>query len=502
MIRDTEEFLAALRSARRAATPLVAVRTADPASTIVLVQRSINGAVDSTPLVSWDVMAGLVALNASGKAMIDRIIGDSSLSAAAGPANVLELATRLSEDAILFYANPQRVWHDAAVVQGIWNLRDTLKSVGAALVLIAPPGVTLPPELTQDVLVLDEPLPSQGVLREIVCKTFVEAGLEPPPEEEQASAVDALLGLAAFPAEQVVAMSISKRGLDHDQLWERKRQVIEQAPGLTVWRGGETFSEVGGCANIKRFLEAVLNGIDPPRVIVFCDEIEKAFAGTGTDLSGVTTEMTGTILSWMQDREADGTVMLGPPGTAKSMIAKAAGNTAGIPTIGFDLSAMKNGIVGSSGERLRAALGIIDAVSGGRSLWLATCNSIGSLPPELRRRFTLGTFFFDLPSPEERDAIWRIYAAKYEVAGPRPQDDNWTGAEIRECCRKAYRLRISLQESAAYIVPVARSASEQIESLRQQSSGKYLSASHPGVYEYGKIATAPRGRALRQLAGE
>jgi len=40
----------------------------------------------------------------------------------------------------------------------------------------------------------------------------------------------------------------------------------------------------------------VLAGIEPPRVVVFIDEIEKAFAGTGTDLSGVKTEMTGTIL--------------------------------------------------------------------------------------------------------------------------------------------------------------------------------------------------------------
>ena len=32
MIRNTEEFLAALRTARRASTPLVSIRTADPAS--------------------------------------------------------------------------------------------------------------------------------------------------------------------------------------------------------------------------------------------------------------------------------------------------------------------------------------------------------------------------------------------------------------------------------------------------------------------------------------
>ena len=48
-------------------------------------------------------------------------------------------------------------------------------------------------------------------------------------------------------------------------------------------------------------------------MIVFVDEIEKAFAGTGTDLSGVKTEMTGTMLSWMQDSNADGIVLIGPP---------------------------------------------------------------------------------------------------------------------------------------------------------------------------------------------
>src|SRR6266581_2879672 len=194
----------------------------------------------------------------------------------------------------------------------------------------------------------------------------------------------------------------------------------------------------------------------------------------------VKTEMTGTMLNWMQDHSADGLIFIGPPGAAKSAVGKAAGATAGIPTVAFDLSAMQSSLVGGSGERLRAALQVVDAISQGKSLWIATCNSIGSLPPELRRRFTLGTFFFDLPAQDERDAIWQIYTSKYGVQDERPHDDNWTGAEIKECCRKAYRLRMSLRQSAEYLVPVARSAADQIESLRQQSSGKYLSASHPG----------------------
>jgi SpoVK/Ycf46/Vps4 family AAA+-type ATPase len=155
-------------------------------------------------------------------------------------------------------------------------------------------------------------------------------------------------------------------------------------------------------------------------------------------------------------------------------------------------------MVGASGERLRAALKVVDAVTDGRSLWIATCNSIGTLPPELRRRFTLGTFFFDLPSPEERRAIWKIYMGKYGLSGELPDDDGWTGAEIKECCRKAYRLKLTLKESAEYIVPVARSAADQIKALRQQASGRFISASHPGVYEFQDSAAVVRpGRAFR-----
>jgi hypothetical protein len=323
-----------------------------------------------------------------------------------------------------------------------------------------------------------------------------------PDEETAGKAVDALIGLSAFPAEQSAAMCLHKNGLDVAALWERKRRVIEEIPGLSIWRGNETFADIGGCENVKRFLSAVVTGAEPPRVVVFCDEIEKAFAGTGTDTSGTKTEMTGTLLSWMQDREADGVIFIGPPGAAKSIVAKATGNAAGIPTIAFDLGAMQNSLIGARGERLRAALAVIDAISQGRSLWIATCNAIATLPPELRRRFTLGTYFFDLPTAEERQQIWKIYETRYAVSGERPNDDGWTGAEIKECCRKAYRLQLSLMDAASYTVPVSRSAAEQIKNLRQSASGKFLSASAPGIYQWDENSVTPiAGRRLR-AAGE
>ena len=500
MIRSMEEFTSAFHAARCVSTPLVAVRTADPASTTHFIIETLKQGRELPPLLGWDVVRGLYAIGRDSGEELARVLGERQ-AATIGPVDALLLAQQLGEDGLLLYSNAHRFWHDPGVMQGIWDLRDPFKATGRMLVLLAAPGATLPQELGQDVLILDEPLPSTTHLEQIVRETFNAANLDEPERPVIAKAVDALIGLAAFPAEQALAISLVKRQLDTEDLWERKRQIIEQTPGLAVWRGGETFEDIGGVENVKDFLRAVLRGVDPPRVVVFIDEIEKAFAGTGTDLSGVKTEMTGTILTYMQDREADGAVFIGPPGAAKSAAAKATGGTAGIPTIAFDLPAMESSLVGASTERLRTALQIIDAVSQGRMLFIATCNSIASLPPELRRRFTLGTFFFDLPSDEERETIWGIYLTKYNVSGQLPNDEGWTGAEIKECCRKAHRLGITLMQAARYIVPVSRSAAEQIKALRQMASGKFISASTLGVYQYQDNPPTSRRRVMRDLDG-
>lgn len=493
MAHTNGQFTTTFKAARRVSTPLVAIRTPDPALAVQRIAEAVSvpGNGGAPPLIGWDVLRGFWPRNEAGRAALQKALGDRD-AASFGPIDALAAATEFVEDTVLLYSNAQRFWGETPVMQAIWNLRDAFKTDGRMLALVTASGATLPEELVQDVLVLDEPLPAEADLGAIARDTFNAAGLPVPDGIVVRRIVDALLGLAAFPAEQVLAMSIGKDGVDVDQLWERKRQVIEQTPGLTVWRGGETLDDIGGCDNVRQFLCAVMSGMHAPRGVVFIDEIEKAFAGTGTDFSGVKTEMTGAILTWMQDHGAEGMIFLGPAGTAKTAVAKAAGNSAGVPTIAFDLGAMQGSLVGESGARLRAALRVVEAVTNGRSLWIATCNSISTLPPELRRRFTLGTFFFDLPTAEERAAIWKIYQQKYGVCGPLPDDDGWTGAEIKECCRKAWRLGLTLEASAKYTVPVSRSAADQVKSLRQQASGKYLSASVSGVYQYQDAPGAKR----------
>ena len=81
----------------------------------------------------------------------------------------------------------------------------------------------------------------------------------------------------------------------------------------------------------------------------------------------------------------------------------------------------------------------------------------------------------------------------------RPDDTDWTGAEVRSCCRLAALLDVPLTQAAHHVVPVAVTAAEQVERLRSWASGRCLSASSPGVYRRdGEPAPAAPGRRVRR----
>ena len=65
---------------------------------------------------------------------------------------------------------------------------------------------------------------------------------------------------------------------------------------------------------------------------------------------------------------------------------------------------------------------------------------------------------------------------------PLPKDDEWTGAEIRSCCRLAKLLDVPLAEAARNVVPVAVTAAESMDHLRNWACGRCLSANQPGIY--------------------
>lgn len=486
-----------VRIARRVSTPLILINTPDPGATIKTVCLAIspNNTVESSPTgvtkVQWDVANGFTPISKSDEAWVNEYGQDAEQS----PFAAFTKVQMLPENGLAFIHLAGHWLNEPVHIQAVWNLRDVFKANGRTLILLGK-QVTLPTELSDDVTVIDEPLPTESELSQIVARQHINAGLTCN-AATSSKAVEALRGLSSFAAEQVTAMSLKKSGLDLDRCWERKRQLVEQTPGLKVFRGGESFESIGGCDVIKSFLTRILHGQARPNAVVFIDEIEKMLGGK-YDSSGVSQDQLGSLLSYMQDQNAAGVIFIGPPGAAKSAIAKAAGNEVDIPTLQLDLGAAKGSLVGQSERQLRNALKVITAVSNGKSLWIATCNAITDLPPELRRRFTLGTFFFDLPTQAERDAIWSIWTSRYgiecfrqdptrndsvSVTSGIPADEGWTGAEIRQCCDIAWRLGCSLIEASRFVVPVSKSAATQLEALRSQADGRFLSASVPGTYE-------------------
>ena len=217
---------------------------------------------------------------------------------------------------------------------------------------------------------------------------------------------------------------------------------------------------------------------------------------------------------------------------------KALGNETGRPTLVLGVGSLMGGLVGSTEQNTRAAMRVIDAMapcvcfvdeiekalsgvaSGGSTdsgvsarmfgsllSWLsdhesdvffvATSNDVSKLPPEFARaeRFD-GIFFLDLPGSAERDRIWPLYLQKYglDAKQRRPPDRDWTGAEIQSCCRLAALLDVPLLEAAKNVVPVAVTAAESVERLRNWASGRCLDASRPGIYSRGNPEAAKTAR--------
>ena len=78
-------------------------------------------------------------------------------------------------------------------------------------------------------------------------------------------------------------------------------------------------------------------------------------------------------------------------------------------------------------------------------------------------------------------------------------DAEWSGAEIKSCCRLAALLDASLVEAAKNVVPVARTAAESIAKLRQWANGRCLNAEAPGgIYVPAGLPATKPGRKVQR----
>ena len=253
---------------RMTSTPLVAIRTPDvPATTAALIDV-VKAESGKPPIITWNLAAGMQPV---GKEAV-RFLGSQGhggRTAQLGVALSHILTLDRTPEVLLILQNPHLSYMrtDMTAVQALVNLRDKAKEESMTIVMLIPDGVPLPREIATDVMVMTEALPDPDALEALVLENYNQTvtvdgkKLKPPKQPVLDRSVAALRGLARFPAEQAVAMSMEKDGISVTSLWDRKVATLEAINGLTVHRGKERFDDLAGLDQLRRFGEMLVDDV-------------------------------------------------------------------------------------------------------------------------------------------------------------------------------------------------------------------------------------------------
>jgi len=383
---------------------------------------------------------------------------------------------------------------DPVAVRSLRDCADALTSRFQTIILVSP-QIAIPTDLQKDVATVDFPLPTFGELAEVL-----EGAIENLPGHipcnlngDRKDVIRALQGLTQVEADAVLGYAIaSLRHLDTDAIpliLDAKREIIRQSGALEYYPEQASYSEIGGLDVLK----------------AWCMESEIAFSDQAQAF-GVEPDK--------------GVLIVGVPGCGKSLTAKAiaGGNR---PLLRLDVGALFGSLVGQSEAQTRNALKVAEAVApcvlwideiekalgsgggeldGGTSLrvlgtiltWMeeadapvfvvATANDIGSLRPELIRRFG-EVFFVDLPQVGERADILAIHlcrrrrdSGKFDLQAVAGATENFTGSELEKVVQMALRRAFAqgrevetadLLTVTGETVPLVTTMQEQIQAMRQ-----------------------------------
>jgi len=272
-------------------------------------------------LMTWDIDAGM---RAGGQCEAE------SLSAAADPlAAIRSLGAMPSSEhaTLLVLSNFHRFLNSAEVAQAVARQITNGKN-SRTFVVILSPVVQIPVELEKLLVVIEHDLPDRGQIEEIAQSIATEDG-ELPEGAGLQRVLDAASGLTRFEAEAAISLSLVRYGrVEPSSIWELKSQILTKSGLLSLYRGNESFDDLGGLASLKAFclraMRARTNQVNGPK--------------------------------------ARGVLLLGVSGSGKSAFAKALGNETGRPTLTLDVGALMGSLVGQTEERTRQALSIVDAM--------------------------------------------------------------------------------------------------------------------------------------------
>ena len=465
--------MATFKSYLRAGYAALWINTLEPQrAEQVLGQIALETKQDDASPLHWDISQGMINL------------ATGVVTPCPSPVQALQAAAKAPDGTVVFLHNLHRVIGSLEVLQVIQNIAPTLKSKGNCLVVLAPSSEKLPEELARVFTTMEFELPTKGELQQLMMDIGAPYGVATPAEPN--GPLDAALGLTEMEAEDSFALALVETDrFDPAVIAREKAGALLRQSQLQMSQFQERFSDLGGLEVLKEY---TLRTAPSPLSL--------------------------------------GIMILGVPGTGKSAFSKALGNELGIPTLSLDFSRMMASHVGESEANIRNALKAVDAMgrvvlfldeiekglagvgssgeldSGvkagvgatfltwlsdrdpGRAYLVATCNNIKQLPPPYQRAERWDSIWYvDLPNRREKDAIWPIHQTRFKVEGERPDDTEWTGAEIKSCCRTAAMMGCTLQEAAKYVVPIARSMKEEIGALREWAAGRAIPASLPEAKE-------------------
>ncbi len=444
-------------------------------------------------LYAWSVTAGLINTK------------DGSVRAANEPMEALAAISELGENVIVLLRDFHLFLEDANPVL-LRALKDELaraKTRGRTLVIVGCRQV-LPPELEREFVVLDFALPGKAELAQVVSGICESAHIPQPQGEAMDALLDAATGMTCIEAENAMALSlVESKSLAPARIAQEKAQAVKKSGILELVAGQPSLSSIGGLDLLKSWLT-----------------LRKDAFGRKAQEYGLPTPK--------------GMLLVGVPGTGKSLAAKATASLLGRPLLKLDAGRLYGGLVGQSEGNLRAVIQTCEAIApcvlwideiekafagskssgmtdGGTASrvfgsflsWMqekkspvflvATANDVTQLPPELLRKGRFDELFFvDLPNQQERDAIWGIQIAKY---GRDPEQfrtgalaelsAGWTGAEIEQAFVDALYAAfakgqeptdLTISMVAEEVVPLSRLMAEQINTLCKWATGRARSA--------------------------
>jgi AAA+ superfamily predicted ATPase len=382
------------------------------------------------------------------------------------------------------------------------QLKDTMRvgKTKGRIIVIAACRLVLPPELEREFVIVDFSFPGReelGVILENIAKS---ARKKKPDTEARDRLLDAASGLTSMEAENAFALSVIEAGeLSPSVVSREKAMAVKKSGILEICSVTETLDDIGGLDVLKTWLL------------------------TRKDAFGQRARQ-------YRLPSPKGLLIVGIPGTGKSLTAKATASVFQRPLVRLDAGRLYGGLVGESEANARNAIQTLEAIApcvcwideiekgfagsrssgvtdGGTSSrvfgtfmsWMqektspvfivATANDVSQLPPEMLRKGRFDELFFvDLPEPAEREAIWRIQIGKhgrtpegFKLAELVKTSEGFTGSEIEQAFIEALFLGFSqgqeptdktVIEALANSVPLGKLMGEHINALRKWAKGR------------------------------